>query len=102
MFVSTCLVLKSSHFRIKIQRSGSKRTHIVVIITLDPSNETQNRQYLRLDLQRDIEVASDIVRAERDACTCPEKHHGPLKTNGIVSAVVDDYLRNKLGVLDGF
>lgn len=71
-------------------------THIFVIVALYPRYQAECGQDLRLDLESNIEVFSDIVGAQRNTCTSPQKHHRSLQTNCVMPSEVDDYLRDKL------
>lgn len=73
---------------------GGGLFHLVVIKALDPRDEAQRGQDLRLDLQRDAKFGGDVVRAERDAGTGPEEHHRRLQACGVVPPVIDDDLRD--------
>jgi len=70
--------------------------HIIIVETLNPSNQTQHRQYLRLDSQRDIEVPNDVIHAQWHTSAGPEKHHGRLQPDCVMPAVIDDYLGDQL------
>jgi len=54
---------------------GRGEAHIFIMKTLNPRNQTQYREDLRLYLQRNVEVAGDVVGAEWDAGAGPEEHH---------------------------
>lgn len=70
-------------------RGQQRDTHISIVKALPPSNQTQHRQYLRLNLQRNIEVRRYVISTERDASTCPEEHHRALQPDCVVTSVVD-------------
>lgn len=67
-----------------------------VVVALDPSDETQKRQDLRLYPQGDVELFDDVVHAQRHTRPCPEHHHRWLKTRCIMSSIINDDLRNQL------
>lgn len=71
-------------------------THIVIIVTLDPRDETQQRQNLRLNLKRNIEITRDVVGPKRHTGTGPEKHHGALEADGVMTTVIDYDLWDEL------
>jgi hypothetical protein len=75
---------------------GAENKYRVIIVTLNPSNQTQHRKNLRLDFECYIEIPRYIVSAEWDAGQGPEKHHRALQSFGVVAAVVDDYLGDEL------
>lgn len=50
-------------------------THIIIMKALSPGNQTQHRENLRLNLQRNVEIRRDVVCAERDPGAGPEEHH---------------------------
>lgn len=70
-------------------RDHQTTTHIIIVKALPPSNQTQDRQDLRLNLQRNVEVRGYIISTERDASACPEKHHRALQPDCVVTSVVD-------------
>jgi hypothetical protein len=72
------------------------QTYIFVIIALNPGYQAQSGENLGLDSKGNIEIPRDIIGTQRDTCTCPQKHHRPLKTDGVMSPEVDDNLRDKL------
>jgi len=43
--------------------SMHRRTHVIIIETLAPGDQTQHRQNLRLNQKRDVEIASNVVCA---------------------------------------
>jgi hypothetical protein len=67
-----------------------------IVIALNPRNETQKRQYLRLNSQSNVELFDDVVYPKRDTSPCPEHHHRRLKTRCIMTTVVNDDLGNQL------
>lgn len=66
------------------------------MITLDPRHQTQRRQDLGLDLQRDVEIPGYVVGAEGDAGAGPQEHHRALKSDGVVAPIIDNDLRDQL------
>lgn len=51
------------------------RTYIVVMIALYPSDQAENGENLRLDLQCNVEIRGDVVCTKGDTGTGPEEHH---------------------------
>lgn len=70
-------------------------------MALNPGDEGEEREDLRLDLQGDVEGLHDVVDAERHAGPGPPHHHGGLQAGGVVAAVVDDYLGDELLCVSG-
>jgi hypothetical protein len=70
--------------------SKRRRANIIIKPTLSPRLQTQQRQYLRLHLERNIKVTRDIICAERDASADPEEHHAALEIEGVVAAMIED------------
>lgn len=64
--------------------------------TLRPARQTQQAKKLRLDLNRDVELLRDGIRAEGDPAHGPQEHHGRGQTLGRFGAVVADDLRDQL------
>jgi hypothetical protein len=79
-------------------RDGTKKEHIYpfIVIALDPRNQAQEGQQLRLHLKRNIIPFDDVVHSKWHSSPSPEHHHGGLKTDGIVSFPIDHNLRNQL------
>jgi hypothetical protein len=75
---------------------GSEGTHPLVVVALDPSDEAQHREDLRLYLKGDVEFLDNVVHAQGHAGPGPEHHHGGLEADGVVAAVVDDDLGDEL------
>lgn len=68
-------------------------THMPVVHGLRPSSETQARQDLRLDLQRQMLIAEDVVDPQRKTRNGPEYHHRRRQTLGRGAFVIEPYLR---------
>lgn len=95
--IRTISTIPSARFFYKRNnKRNASTTYIIVMIALNPRDETQHRQNLRLDLKSNVEFRNNVVCSERHACTCPEKHHGPLQTYRIMPSVIDDDLRDQL------
>lgn len=79
-------------------RNETESTYVIIMVALNPSNQTEHRQDLRLNQQRDIKTIGDIIGAEGHTSAGPEQHHGSLKAGSVVSTVVDDDLWDELWV----
>lgn len=64
-----------------------------VMLALGPSEEAEEDQNVRLDLQRDVEVVDNVVDTQGHAGNCPgEEEHG-REGFSVVAAPVLPYLR---------
>lgn len=75
---------------------GKDETYFLIVITLDPCEQAQKRQCLRLDFQSNVEISDNVIHAQWDSSPGPKHHHGRLQTSGVVSAVIDNDLRDEL------
>lgn len=71
-------------------------TYTFIVVALNPRDETQQRQDLRLNTQRNVELLDDVVHAQRHAGPCPKHHHRGLKASCIMAAIVDNDLGDEL------
>ena len=64
--------------------------------TLRPRDQTQGRQYLRLDPQRNIELRDDIIDPQWHTSHGPKEHHRRLQALRMVSTIINYDLRDEL------
>lgn len=78
----------------RLGRAG--QTYLTINATLAPRHQTQRRQDLRLDDQRNVEVVHCVINCERAAGDSPDEHEIGVEIVDGVAAVVEDDLGEEL------